>query len=211
MPTKQCHVGPRWRGCGEEMWRGEEGSGVCGGGEWDGRVEVWDVAGCQSRRRCRGVLRGREAWRGCRRRYGRVYCSGARGCEVSIIWRRMRWTKKKDTGSEKERGERRRDQVWRDTCSGYRALCVRVCVRQVWSPKRTFAVTPAAMASANAVVFHSSGLRLAATWQADMASKRRSRGISVRSFTTLVSCFAAFFFFVGIAVMEQRSAGTTSC
>ena len=110
------------------------------------------------------------------------------------------------TGSEKERGGRRRDQVWRDTCSGYRALCVRVCVRQVWSPKRTFAVTPAAMASANAVVFHSSGLRLAATWQADMASKRRSRGISVRSFTTLVSCFAAFFFFVGIAVMEQRSA-----
>ena len=60
------------------------------------------------------------------------------------------------------------------------------------------------MASANAVVFHSSGLRLAATWQADMASKRRSRGMSVRSFTTLVSCFAAFFFFVGIAVMESE-------
>ena len=108
---------------------------------------------------------------------------------------------------EGERGEEGIPKCARYMQWVYRALSVRVRVCQVWSPKHTFAVRPAEMASANAVVFHSSGLRLAATWQADMASKRRPRGMSVRSFTTLVSCFATFFFFVGIAVRSTPMKG----
>ena len=95
----------------EEELRGGMLRGVRAGG---------GVGGCWgAEKRGEGVEDGTDV-------HMRYSCSGARGL-VSITLRMMR-CHKKDTGSEKERGGERGDQSARDTCSGYIAHCVCVCV-----------------------------------------------------------------------------------